>query len=113
MAELRVVVIGYGYAGRSFHSYLIVATPNSTHAEFAIRALEAGKHVVTEKVMCLNLEECDRMIATPAILAGSGTPSEEPRGAPRRNSRLEQLVGCQLLPHSPPLLAAIPRLPRI
>ena len=110
MAELRAVVIGYGYAGRSFHSYLIattrglalhgiaardpraraliaaerhcrtydgidavladpdvdlvvVATPNSTHAELAIRALEAGKHVVTEKAMCLNLEECDRMIS--------------------------------------------------
>ncbi len=109
MAELRAVVVGYGYAGRVFHSHLIettpglalygvasrdprtrdrivsertckaydgvdavfadrdvdlvvLATPNSTHAALAIRALEAGKHVVTEKVMCLNLEECDRMI---------------------------------------------------
>lgn len=109
VADLRAVVVGYGYAGRVFHSHLIVttpglalhgvasrdprtrdrivsergckaydgvdavfadpdvdlvvlATPNNTHAALAIRALEAGKHVVTEKAMCLNLEECDRMI---------------------------------------------------
>ncbi len=106
----RAVVIGYGYAGRSFHSYLlkgtpglelygiasrnpatrerivrerecraydgfesvvadpdvdlvVLATPASTHADMAVRALEAGKHVVTDKPMCLTLEECDRMIA--------------------------------------------------
>lgn len=40
-----------------------LATPNDTHAEMAIRALEAGKHVVTDKIMCLTLEDCDRMIA--------------------------------------------------
>jgi scyllo-inositol 2-dehydrogenase (NADP+) len=28
-----------------------------------IQALQAGKHVVTDKVMCLTLDECDRMIA--------------------------------------------------
>lgn len=106
----RAVVIGYGYAGRCFHSYLIditpslelygvvssspekreaverdrgcrafgnmddvladpavdlvvLATPNHVHCPQAVRALEAGKHVVTDKPMCLNLEECDRMIA--------------------------------------------------
>jgi scyllo-inositol 2-dehydrogenase (NADP+) len=111
MQKPRAVVIGYGFAGRSFHSYLIsitpgltlhgigsrdpatrekiarerrcraydsfeaaiadpevdlvvLATPNSTHAELAVRAMEAGKHVVTDKVMCLSLEECDRMIDT-------------------------------------------------
>ena len=106
----RAVVIGYGNAGRYFHSYLVnltpgldlygiasrnpnsrsqiveelgckvydnydsvfddpevdlvvLATPNSTHAELAIAALDGGKHVVTDKLMCLNLKECDRMIA--------------------------------------------------
>lgn len=106
----RTVVIGYGGAGRAFHSYLIgldsgltlhgiasrvpdtcqrivrergcraydsfesvladpavdlvvLATPNNTHCDLAVRALAAGKHVVTDKVMCLDLEECDRMIA--------------------------------------------------
>ncbi|MEM7533854.1 MAG: Gfo/Idh/MocA family oxidoreductase [Chloroflexota bacterium] len=42
---------------------IVLSTPNSTHAEMAVAALEAGKHVVAEKVMCLNLDECDRMIA--------------------------------------------------
>ncbi|MBV9467920.1 MAG: Gfo/Idh/MocA family oxidoreductase [Abitibacteriaceae bacterium] len=111
MSKPRAVVIGYGFAGKSFHSYLIslvpgmilhgiasrdaatrariatergckayesfeqviedpevdlvvLATPNNTHAELSIRAMRAGKHVVTDKVMALDLEECDRMIAT-------------------------------------------------
>ena len=105
----NAVVIGYGYAGRAFHSYLVglepglnllgvasrnaatrerieqergcrayasfedviadddvdlvvLATPNHVHAELAIRALDAGKHVVTDKPMCVTLAECDRMI---------------------------------------------------
>jgi scyllo-inositol 2-dehydrogenase (NADP+) len=110
MNPVRTVVVGYGFAGRCFHSYLVgltpglalhgvasrspatrerivaerrcraydhveavladpevdlvvLATPNSTHAELAVRALAAGKHVVTDKVMCLSLRECDRMLA--------------------------------------------------
>ncbi len=106
----RAVVIGYGNAGRTFHSYLIgldsglalhgvasrsaetrqhaaaergcktydsfeavladpevdlvvLATPNNTHCGLAVQALTAGKHVVSDKVMALSLEECDRMIA--------------------------------------------------
>jgi scyllo-inositol 2-dehydrogenase (NADP+) len=42
---------------------VVLATPTSTHADLAVRALGAGKHVVTDKPMCLTLEECDRMIA--------------------------------------------------
>jgi scyllo-inositol 2-dehydrogenase (NADP+) len=42
---------------------VVLATPNSTHAELAVRALEHGKHVLTDKVMCLNIGECDRMIS--------------------------------------------------
>jgi scyllo-inositol 2-dehydrogenase (NADP+) len=103
------VVIGYGFAGEFFHSYLIqldsgirlhgiasrdaetrarivaerrckayqrfeqvisdpdvdlvvLATPNSTHADLAVRAMDAGKHVVTDKIMCTALADCDRMI---------------------------------------------------
>lgn len=102
----NVAVIGYGFAGKSFHSYLVglesglnlygissrnaetrkrivaerqckafssfenvladdavdlvvLATPNLQHAPFAIAALQAGKHVVTDKPMCINLEECE------------------------------------------------------
>lgn len=110
MEKPRAAVIGYGFAGKSFHSYLVgltpdlelcgvasrnpetrqrivqergchaydsfesviadpsvdlvvLATPNYTHADLAVRAMEAGKHVVTDKVMCLTLADCDRMIA--------------------------------------------------
>ena len=107
---IKVGIVGYGYAGRNFHSYLvrladglhleaiassnperraqivrdrgcravesaeqlfsdptidliILATPHDTHAPLTIAALEAGKHVVTDKVMCLSVSEADAMIA--------------------------------------------------
>ncbi|MEZ4674216.1 MAG: Gfo/Idh/MocA family oxidoreductase [Caldilineaceae bacterium] len=113
MTDPRVAVIGYGYAGRSFHTYLInltpgltlygvasssaekraqieqergcqtyssfdeviadpavdlvvLATPNDLHADYAIRTLEAGKHVVTDKPMSVTLDEANRMVATAA-----------------------------------------------
>jgi len=106
---IRVGLVGYGFAGRSFHSYLIgrvpdlklvavatrsaerraqaerergvatyasldemldrggvdlvvVATPHDTHAALACQAMDAGKHVVVDKVMCLSGEEADAMI---------------------------------------------------
>ena len=110
MARVQVAVIGYGFAGRCFHSYLvglvpelelrgictanperqerarqergcriyatfdevladrevelvILATPNASHCDLAVQALDAGKHVVADKVMCLNLAEYERMAA--------------------------------------------------
>ena len=110
MSKPRVAVIGYGFAGRCFHTYLVgladglelygvatsrtearrdiennlsvktydtfadaiaddrvdlvvLATPNDLHAPHAIQAMEAGKHVVTDKPMCLSLAEADQMIA--------------------------------------------------
>jgi scyllo-inositol 2-dehydrogenase (NADP+) len=106
---IRVGIVGYGFAGRGFHAYLIsrvpdlrlaavasrdperraraendygiatyatleelleraevdlvvIATPHDTHAPLAIQALGAGKHVVVDKVMCLNVAEADAMI---------------------------------------------------
>jgi scyllo-inositol 2-dehydrogenase (NADP+) len=111
--RIRVGVVGYGYAGRSFHAYLvdrvpelelaaivarsserrelaerehgprgvavfrslddllssddvdlvILATPHDTHAAQSVHAMDAGKHVVTDKAMCLNADEADAMIA--------------------------------------------------
>lgn len=106
---VRVGLVGYGYAGRSMHAYLIsrvpelklvavasrsderraqaerdygvvtyptldallesapvdlvvIATPHDSHAVLACQAMEAGKNVVVDKVMCLNGEEADAMI---------------------------------------------------
>jgi scyllo-inositol 2-dehydrogenase (NADP+) len=108
---INVAVVGYGYSGRAFHSYLtglaeglrlyaistrdperqemasthhpeariyadfdqvladdqvrlvVLATPHNTHRDLAIRAMDAGKHVVTDKVMCMNAREAEEMIA--------------------------------------------------
>lgn len=41
---------------------IIIATPHNTHTELSIKAMNAKKHVVTDKVMCLNTKEADDMI---------------------------------------------------
>jgi predicted dehydrogenase len=38
-----------------------VSLPNSLHAEWTVKALEAGKHVLCEKPMTVTLEELDRV----------------------------------------------------
>ncbi|MCW2713270.1 MAG: oxidoreductase domain protein [Frankiales bacterium] len=45
---------------------VIVSTPPDTHADQALRALRAGKHVVVEKPFCLTVEQADRQIAAAA-----------------------------------------------
>ncbi len=39
-----------------------VVLPNSMHAEYVVRAAQAGKHVICEKPMALSVTECDQMI---------------------------------------------------
>ena len=40
-----------------------ICTPSGMHAQMSIDALQAGKHVICEKPMAMNLADADRMIA--------------------------------------------------
>ncbi len=40
-----------------------LCVPNSLHAKMTIDVAEAGKHVICEKPLCMNLQEADQMIA--------------------------------------------------
>lgn len=42
---------------------VVITTPTFTHAELAVAAANAGKHVLLEKPMAMNLAECDSIIA--------------------------------------------------
>ncbi|MEE8346710.1 MAG: Gfo/Idh/MocA family oxidoreductase, partial [Dehalococcoidia bacterium] len=41
---------------------IIVACPNDLHCDVTLAAASAGKHVLVEKPLAMNLTECDRMI---------------------------------------------------
>jgi len=67
----------YGFSQKSIYSYdtmarvandpaidiVYVVTPNGLHAEHAIAAAKAGKHVILEKPMCVTVAECDTVLA--------------------------------------------------
>ena len=69
----RAVAFTEKYGGTAFLDYaelllsdevdvVCICTPSGTHADLAIEALRAGKNVVLEKPMAINVKDCDRII---------------------------------------------------
>ncbi len=42
---------------------IVIGAPNHVHCQITLDAAAAGKHIVLEKPMCLNLAEADQMLA--------------------------------------------------
>ncbi|MCJ8165656.1 Gfo/Idh/MocA family oxidoreductase [Pontibacter sp. E15-1] len=42
---------------------IVIGAPNYLHCDITLKIAEAGKHIVVEKPLSMNLEEADRMIA--------------------------------------------------
>ena len=70
---------------------VILGLPNDLHCDATIAAAAAGKHVVCEKPLCLNLEEADRMIVACAKAKVKLMYAEELCFAPKY-VRLKELV---------------------
>jgi predicted dehydrogenase len=74
--KARKLALRYGVAEKSIYDYhgydaikdnpeidvVYVVLPNSMHAEYTIRALKAGKHVLCEKPMATSPADCQAMI---------------------------------------------------
>ena len=69
----RAQELAVRYGGKAFDSYeelladreidaVSVCVANNVHAEITVAALKAGKHVLCEKPMAMNLKECEDMV---------------------------------------------------
>lgn len=82
-----------------------ICTPNGTHADLAIKALEAGKNVVLEKPMAITAADCDRIIEAAKKSGGKITVISQLRTSPDilrtrdliRSGELGRLVYAELL----------------
>ncbi|MDR9487298.1 Gfo/Idh/MocA family oxidoreductase [Salibacter sp.] len=43
---------------------VVICTPNGTHADLAIKAMKAGKHVLVEKPMATSVQDAQKMVDT-------------------------------------------------
>jgi len=60
-----------------------IATPPNSHADYAIRALKAGKHVLLEKPIAMNAAECDAIEAAVKETNGKLSVAYYRRALPR------------------------------
>ena len=76
---------------------IYVATPPSSHAELAIRALEDGHNVLCEKPMAMNVAECQAMLDASAATGGKLAIAYYRRALPRferlRALLAEEVIG--------------------
>jgi predicted dehydrogenase len=77
---------------------VVLGVPNDLHCQIALDCLAAGKHVVLEKPLCLNLAEADRMIAAGRAAKLKLMYAEELCFAPKY-VRLKQLLDSGALGH--------------
>jgi predicted dehydrogenase len=70
---------------------VVIGVPNDRHCEVVVEAARAGKHIVIEKPLCLNLAEADRMIAAAREAGVKLMYAEELCFAPKY-VRLKQLL---------------------
>ncbi|HWP40054.1 MAG TPA: Gfo/Idh/MocA family oxidoreductase [Tepidisphaeraceae bacterium] len=75
---------------------LVVATPSHLHPEHSIAAMRAGKHVVCEKPLALNVEQADRMIAV-AEQTGRVLAPFHNRRYESHLRKVQQILACGLL----------------
>lgn len=83
---------GFGYASTDVDAMLandkintvVIATQHNTHADFVIKALEAGKHVFVEKPLCLTEQELEKISGQWSVVGGRWTVGgEQEKGGSR------------------------------
>jgi len=79
---------------------VLIANPNAYHAKATVAAVEAGKHVLIEKPMCITLREADEIIAAQARAGVTVQVGYMRRYAPAF------VEACQLMPQLGPIRLA-------
>ena len=68
-----------------------VCTPDHTHADYVVAALQAGKHVLCEKPMATTLEDCQRIIRAADAADSTFCVFQQMRFVPR-NVAIKRLI---------------------
>lgn len=82
---------------------VFVATRHDTHADLAVRALQAGKHLYVEKPLAIRHDELDRIARTYEGLVAAGDPPALMVGFNRRFAPLTKTMRQLLSGHRRPM----------